>query len=313
MTMNFNFGQEKVKTNSEKPISILDSLENQLKLTRILGNVYENRPDMKKFIGSMKGTKYESEYTKEAISRDEEYVENTRKAIEKENSSFGEARFNYLEGGFQLSEILQAMIVDRMNNNWYKDCKSIMTADFDDLNPETNIDGLLKHNKNGYMGMSFDFTVSNKKEVIDEKLKKEWFNVKKGKIPVVKYFEDPDTKEKGNLLVPKFIIGASKTDVEELATAYLKNDKEALDNHPLKYLILLQIEEQLQTILDFYEVNSYGETLKSARLQYERIEKILRIMRNDIHLDTNMNVDLHEYSKKSVTLDRIRNFRINKK
>lgn len=307
-----NFGQENIKINPEKKVSILDNLENQLKLTRILGNVYENRPDMKKFIGAMKGTSYESEYTKESISKDEEYVERTRSAIEKDNSSLGEARFNYLEGGFQLSEMLQAMIVDRMNNNWYKDCKSIMTSDFDDLNPETNIDGLLKHNKNGYMGMSFDFTVSSQDKIIDKKLADEWANIKKGKIPVVKYFEDPDTKEKKNLLVPKFIIGASKTDLEELATAYLNNDKETLDNHPLKYLILLQIEEQLQTILDFYEVNSYGETLKSARLQYERIEKILRIMKNEIHLDTNMNVDLHEYSKKSVALDRIRNFRINR-
>ena len=170
----------------------------------------------------------------------------------------------------------------------------------------------MKHEKGTYLGASFDFTVTNKEMRVYDKLDKEWTkNVADGKIPTVKYFEDPDTKEKKRLLVPKFIIGASKMDVEELAQAYLKDDTETLENHPFKYVMLLQIEEQLQTVLDYYETSPDNKSFEFAKTQYERIQVLLRGMKNEVHLDENMkNIDLYERSKKSIALDMMRRFRI---
>lgn len=303
--MKENFEQPR-NTNTE---SILDSIENQLVLTRKLGDVYDNRPDLNSFVGAMKGTKYEEKYTEESIRMDEEYVENTRKKIDESNSSGGRQNLDNKEIGFQLSEMMQAMIVDRLNNHWFKNFQAVMTSDFDDL--KVGIDAVLKHEKGTYLGAAFDFTVTNQDTIIYKKLKKEWEDhVVKGSIPTVKYFEDPDTKEKKSLLVPKFIIGASKKDVEDMAQAYIVNDVEVLENHPLKYVILQQIEEQLQTVLDYHETNPDNEKLAFARRQYEAIQKLLRIMKNDIHIDENMNVDLHEYSKENKALDMMRRFRI---
>jgi hypothetical protein len=114
------------------------------------------------------------------------------------------------------------------------------------------------------------------------------------------------------LLVPKFIIGASKKDVEELAEAYLTDNNELLENHPFKYLILMQIEEQLQTVLDYYETNKENKGFQFAKSQYEKIEVLLRNMKKEIHTDEKMheNVDLHEYTKSNVALDMMRRFRI---
>lgn len=301
---------EKYTPPEDKKPSILDSMENQIALANKLINVYENRPDLDKFKGAMAGTKFENEYTEEIINKNKLYVEQTRAKIEESNSNFGKERLDHLEGGFQLSEILQAMIVDRLNKHWFKDCQAIMTSDFDDL---CGIDAVIKHEKGGYLGIALDFTVTNQDKKIYEKVQKNWTqNTEEGKIPIVKYFEDPDTKEKGRLLVPKFIIGGSKKDVEELANAYLTNNTEVLENHPFKYMMLLQIEEQLQTVLDYYETKSDNPKIQFAKKQYERIQTILRNMKNEIHSDEKMheNTDLYEYSKSSVALDMMRRFRI---
>lgn len=296
-----------------KEESILDSLENQILLFRKLEeNVYKHRPDLDNFVGACKGTKFENEYTKEQIELDKSEAKKKRQAHELENLSKGEKQFNYLEGGFQLSEILQAMIVDRLNNNWFEDIKSIMTSDFDDLT--VGIDSIMKHKKGGILGLSIDFTVTKEKQIIYDKLKREWENVKTGKITTIKYYQDPDTLEKGKLLVPKFIIIASKKDVEELAKAYIENDLETLKNHPFKYLFLQQIEEQLQAVFDFYEINKDNTKFKFSEEQYRRIESVIRILKEQVHMDDEMQkLDFYEYSKNSIGLDMIRRFRTLKK
>lgn len=302
---------EKFIPSQEKKVSILDSIEKQLLLAKKLENVYVNRPDIDAFKGAMLGTKFESDYTEESINKDKLYVVKKREQIEESNSSFGRERLDHLDGGFQLSEMLQAMSVDCINKHWFKDCKSIMTSDYDDL--LVGIDAVMQHKKGGHLGLAFDFTVTNQDKKIYEKLQKGWDrNTKEGKIPTIKYFEDPETKQKGKLLVPKFIIGASKKDVEEFASAYLSDDIETLENHPFKYLMLLQIEEQLQTVLDYYEDNSENKIFQFAKMQYEKIQTVLRNMKNEIHSDEKMheNVDIHEYTKSSKALDMMRRFRI---
>lgn len=289
---------------------ILFSQENQLDLARRLKSVYDNRPVIKSFIGAMAGTKYEKGYTTEALEKDEKYVRDTQARIYEDNSSSGRANLDYIETSFQLSEIMQAMIVDRMNNNWFKDCETIMTSEYDDLS--VGIDAVMKHKRGGYLGASFDFTVTNKDKKIYDKLNDEWGrNVSKGKVQTVKYFEDAGNGQRGRLLVPKFVIGASKQDVEELAQAYLADDQETLDNHPFKYLMLIQMEEQLQTALDYYETDGENTSFDFAKTQYNRIQGLLRSMKNEIHLDEKMkDVDLYEYTKRSIALDMMRRFRV---
>jgi hypothetical protein len=293
--------------------SILNNVEKQFLLAKKLESVYRNRPDLNSFKGAMSETKYADQYTKESIEKDKAYVKEIRKNIEISDSSHGRKNLDKKEGSFQLSEILQAMVVDRLNKNWFKECEAIMTSDFDDI--AIGIDAVMKHKTGGYLGVSFDFTVTNKEEIIAKKIAEELKKIEQGTVRVVKYFEDPLTKQKGRLVVPKFIVGATKKDVEELAEAYLTNNKEILDNHPLKYVILLQIEEQLQIVLDYYEANKENQKIQFAKIQYEKIEKLIRSMRNEIHIQEKMheNLDLYEYTKTNIALETMKRFRINKK
>ncbi len=291
---------------------ILNNIQNQLILARKLQSVYDNRPNIDTFIEIPVEDKFVHLYTKEQIEKDKAYVADRRAKIEEQDRSLGQENFEYREGGFQLSEIMQAMVVDRLNKHWYKDCTTTMSSDFDDI--AHGIDAAMKGRTGDFLGLSFDFTVSRKEEILENKLKNNWDeNVKEGKIPTMKYAEDPDTKKKGPLLVPKFIIGASKKDVEDLAQAYLDDDVEALENHPFKYVLLQQIEEQLQTALDYYVTEPDNETLRFAKGKYDRLQNLIRIIKNQIHLDENIqNLDLYQYSKNNIALETMRRFRITK-
>lgn len=301
---------EQFPSQIKRESSILDDMGKLIALSNKLESVYEHRPNIDNFIGAMAGTKHEKEYTREAVEADKKYEKETRDKIDLSNSTYGSNTQNRIEGGFQLSEMLQAMVVDCTNKYWFKDCKSIMTSDYDDL--KVGIDAVMQHKKGGYLGFAFDFTISNQDKIIYNKLENGWQkNIKDGKVPVLKYFEDPKTNQKGSLLVPKFIIGASKKDVETFADAYLNNNAEVLKNHPFQYLMLLQIEEQLQTVLDYYETHEKDERLEFAKLQYKKIETILRNMKSEIHADEEMqSMKLYEYTKSSIALETMRKFRI---
>jgi hypothetical protein len=309
--MNKNFPEASIVP-SGKQKSILDDPEKQISLARELSDVYDDRPELSDFVGAMAGTKFEADYSPEQIKLDEEYIEKTRQKIEEANSDYGRDKLDQRELGFMLSEMAQAMIADQINKNWFPDFQAMMTSDFDDL--KVGIDAVLKNEEGGYLGAAFDFTVSSQDMVVHHKLDKEWnYNVVAGNVPTIKYFKDHKTGKKERLLVPKFIVGATKQDVEDMAQAYLNNDQEFLKEYPLRYLIIEQIKTQLATILDYYEKNTDNQRLSFAHKQYQRIETIINNLSDKIQLNQATNsLDYHEYSKKSPALQVMKSFRVAK-
>lgn len=297
--------------------SILDKPENQIALARKLGNVYMKRPEIKEFIGAMAtDERFANGYTKEAIEKDELYVNTKRKEIEEQNSSKGRGELNRIENGFALSEMLQAMVVDRINTNWLHEFKAIMTSDYDDLH--VGADAVLKHKTGQYLSASFDFTVTNQEKLIEQKLAKVWeYNVKGGSVPTIKYFQDPDTGAKGKILAPKFIIGASRSDVEDLAQSYLDGTTENLDTHKFQYMIIEQMYEQIVSVLDYFEKHKKDseeyKKLSFAHSQYEKIYTIVQRIRDGFNREGKIqNIDFYEYAKKSTALETMRRFTMSK-
>ena len=298
------------KKNEER--SILDKIENQFILARKLQNVYDNRPDPKDFIGAMSGTKFEEEYTKESIKKDEEYISSTRKAIDEKNSSTGLYELERKEGGFALSEMLQAMVVDMLNKGWLNEFKAEMTSDFDDL--KIGADAVLKHTTGQYLAASFDFTITNKEKNIYNKLSLIWErNIESGNIPTIKYFKDPDTQKMGKIIAPKFIIGASKSDVEEMASCYIENKENNLEDHKFQYMIIEQMYEQIVSALDYFDNHNENEKLNFAKSQYEKVYTVVQRIRDKFRRENKINnLDFYEYSKKSLALATMQNFKISK-
>ncbi len=287
---------------------ILNSIEQQIALARKLEGVYEHRPDPKDFIGAMEGTPSAKEYTKEAIQADIEYVKQRKEAIDKSNKEKGAEVLTLLESGFSLSEMMQAMIVDRINKGMLPGFKAVMTTERDDL--KVGIDAVLKKKEYGYLGAAFDFTLSSNITTIQDKLEKTWnFSIKKHHIPTVKYFEDPDTHIKGSLLVPKFIIGGSKKDIEFFAQKYLEGKEEELNNHPFKYLMVKQIDEQLKAALRYFESKKDDKDFNFIHGQFKKIETFIEDLKNEINYHEFVKTkEFFEYKKQNRAYSAMKNF-----
>lgn len=307
MDNNFNPKPSTLETKSK---SILDSLENQIALARKLENVYDNRPDPKNFIGAMKGTKFESEYDEESVKKDEYKVEDLRKKIDEQNSSHGKEILEAREGAFALSEMLQAMVVDRINKDWLNEFTAEMTSDYDDL--ITGVDAVLKNKDGHYLGASFDFTITKQEKVIEKKLESVWEkNIQSGNVPTIKYFEDPNTHKKGKIIAPKFIIGATKEDVEELATAYLNNNEKSLTDHKFQYIIIEQMYEQLVNAQNYFDHHADNIALDFAKGKYQQLYFVVQRLRDKFGREGKINnVEFYEYMQRSKALSTMRQFKI---
>ena len=277
------------ETKKEKKIikNLFENPETLKKLKEKLKPVYEHRPDPMHFIGIAKGTEFEKEYTQEAIEKDIKYYQISRLGIEMQNAQYGESLKDKNDSSFEHGEILQTIIIDRINNGWIPEMEAIMTHDIDDL--KAGIDSVMQYKKEAYFGASFDMTISEKPEIIEHKIQKNWeYYVFKGKVPYVKYFEDPKHPEtRGRRVMPKFVIGGSREDLEQLTNAYLADDMTVLDMHPLKYAVIAQVDAQLEKILDFYNKpeNILHFKFNHAREQYIRFKEFLNDIKQSIQYD----------------------------
>ncbi len=290
---------------------ILNSFEKQIALARKLEDVYKNRPDPKNFIGAMAGTKHENSYTAEAIQKEIEYVEKTKAKIEESNKKRGQEVLSLLESGFSLGEMMQAMIIDRINKGMFPGFKAVMTSERDDLH---GMDAILKAKGSGYLGASFDFTISGNSTEILDKLEKNWsYGIEKHEIPTVKFFEDPDTHKKGSLLVPKFIIGGSKKEIEFFTYKYLNGEADDLDSHPFVYLMIKQIDMQLDAAIKFFVGNKDDSSFDFIHKEYLKIKSFINRLKEDVDYKTQVNSqEFLKYKSESIAYKTMKKFFLDK-
>jgi hypothetical protein len=252
--------------------------------------------------------KHAGDYTQEKINEDIEYVKETQRKIEEQNKQKGVEVLSMLESGFSLSEMMQAMIVDMINKGMFPNFKAIMTSERDDL--RVGIDAVLKRSEGKYLGAAFDFTISGNTTTIGDKLEGVWENnIEKHSIPVVKYFEDPDTGRKGSQLAPKFIIGGSKKEIEFFAKKYLEGNEAELNNHPFKYLMVKQIDEQLKAALKYFESKEGDQAFDFIKKQYKTIEIFIEELKTSIgYEDFVKTKEFFDYKKESVAHNAMRKF-----
>lgn len=293
---------------SIKQPGVLDSIEKQLTLARKLEDVYNHRPNPIDFIGAMAGTNSASLYTKEKIEEDLLYVETRKKQFEEQQKAKGAEVLTLLENGFSLSEMMQAMIVDMINKGMLPNFKAMMTSERDDIG--VGVDAVLKRKEGGYMGAAFDFTISGNETVIADKLEKNWNeNIVKHKIPVVKYFQDPDTNKKSSLLIPKFIIGGTKSDIEVFAKAYLEGKENDLINHPFKFLMVKQIDEQLKAELSFFLTQKDNPEFDFISKIYKKTEIFIENLKEEIKYNEYIKTkEFFDYKKESKAYHAMKEF-----
>ncbi|MBP6911716.1 MAG: hypothetical protein KBB88_00755 [Candidatus Pacebacteria bacterium] len=284
--------EEPIKNTKHVPVkNIFEEPEKVFLLKKMLSSVYAHRPNPQDFVGAMQGTPFEKKYSKNAIARDIKRREINQTMMDMDSGQFGKSFKEKNESNFLHGEMLQLIIIDRMNAGWIPDMKAIMTCDVDDHS--AGIDAAVQYKKTAYFGMSFDMTISENKEFVEKKIQKNWdFYISKGFIPYIKYYQDPeDPSIKGMRSMPKFIIGGSREDLERLSNAYVTDRLDSIEHDPLLYTIIAQIEIQLQKILTFYELHDHAPqgTIHSSYLEYSRFARFFEKIKASIDFDNQKN------------------------
>ncbi len=144
--------------------SILDDPTIVSKLKEELDTVFSRRPDPNEFIGAMAGTAYARKYTRKNVEKNIKYAEIRDSYFDQENIQYGKALAASKESGFTSGELLQAIIIDRLNNGWLPNMKGSMASRYDDV--AAGIDAAVKYKKYNYFATSFDMTISENDEVV---------------------------------------------------------------------------------------------------------------------------------------------------
>jgi len=168
----------------------------------------------------------------------------------------------------KLSEIFNSIALEQFEkNNWMgEEAFTTGTSEYDKL--KTGISNITEfHDEKGvsYMAMAVKVTFSSS---LNKKLLKIKDNIKSGELSKIKYFESE--LHRGELKkVPSVIVGCEKDMLLDVVELWLQKNNKALEKHPLQFLILDQIEEEIKFFKKEASFSSNRELIKV----YENIEK----------------------------------------
>lgn len=172
------------------------------------------------------------------------------------------------------AEILEAMIFDLVRNQkWFgANANAILPSAYDDLFLGNDV--ILEHKHEGvssYSGVGIDITIgetSFMSKVADTKER-----IKRGQLGRVKYFKSEDANYVGSLNnIPHFVIGVDRDHMFSLTEAWIKDDKEALRNSPIKKnLIMMMLAE-----CDEFSIGAPENVREAYTREKKVLEKLLK-------------------------------------
>lgn len=213
---------------------------------------------------------FEGLYDTKKLDRDRERV------IRKESNFVHESHKDY-------SDVLEAIIFDQIDSGaWFgENTRAIKTSKVDDYFNGSDIILELQDTMNTltHLSLSIDVTfgTSTSKEKIAD-IKK---NIDKGTLGQIDYFKSDRSQFRGEISqVPQVIIGVEKETVIKLATLWVdKHDggdnPSAINEHPVKRLILSEILLQLYTFQKYAEETGKSEIAPIYKKDIQILEGIL--------------------------------------
>lgn len=227
-------------------------------------------------------------YSKDEINRDLEEIKHLKELWTKDDEDE-----KYIK---DVSSIYEGVIADQIEANaWFgEDCEVVLTSEYDDI--KNGVDMVSVFNKNEskqYLGLGIDVTFASDKKILDKKLDSIKQCIKNGTLPILKYFQDPDTGEHKKLSLPKVIIGSRLSSAEKLIQLWGGNDEnknKKLKENPIQSKIILESLYQLKYFYDYATKLSDNEHNKTLVEQYKNTASEYAKMYNNFY-------DLYESKK----------------
>lgn len=100
-----------------------------------------------------------------------------------------------------------------------------MTSEYDDMTSGIDlVVSFYDEDKNRFVHLGIDATTTTDRSTIDKKFAKNFELFKEGKVPTVKYFEDPDGKKR-RIFLPRVILGTDPESALEIQKMLVWKDK----------------------------------------------------------------------------------------
>lgn len=216
--------------------------------------------------------------------------------IERDQRQLQEKK-NRLEKSYRRPKILEAMMFEMQQHNWFgEDAEIVLTSEFDDYLRGTDL--VLEYEKEGKVfRLAVDVSmcggterdIAGKRENIRE-------GIEEGRLTALKYFQsEKDSAKKGAIYeIPKVIIGMTTEDMQELSKILVqklkqeKGSSQELSQSPVQIKLLREIKKQLEEEIQYAEYyfkrnyRPYGQRIMGRHTAIlEIIDSVLAEKEND--------------------------------
>ncbi len=232
-------------------------------------------------------------YSLEEIEKDLKDLENLEKIWAEEDEE--NQKNDYVK---KVSSIYEGVFADQIEANaWFgNNCDTTVTSKYDDVKNKVDVVGIFKQEeKRSYLGLGVDVTFASDPEILEEKLNSIKRSIKAGHMPVLKYFQDPETGEHKKVFLPRIIIGSRLSSAEKLIELWGSNDpkrNEKLAQHPVQVKIIFESLFQLRYFHE-YAITLFKNSEKTNPELAERYKEIA-LAYGEMY---NIFCDLHEEKK----------------
>ncbi len=203
-------------------------------------------------------------YNEEKIQKDREYIK------EKEKIFFEELTEEEKEIR-KIATIFEAIIHQEIElSDWLGESAfTIKSSRYDDI--KNGIDVIIEFRDEegiSHLALAIDVTFGTKKETLDKKYSNIKKEIEDGTLSQLEYF-------KSQKKIPKVIIGTEIKQVKELITTWLNNNRNELAEHNIQFLILKEIQIQLETFKKYAEKIGQDEIVQIYQNSLDIIDEVM--------------------------------------
>jgi hypothetical protein len=182
------------------------------------------------------------------------------------------------------ADVFEVMFAHQVElNDWLGPDTMIRRAsEYDDL--FNGIDSIAEFSKDEgatiFLALGIDVTSSE--EGVEKKLTRIKRSIDEGRLDEIRYFQsffsDGSLRFEGSLFnVPKGIVAIDRGTIAELAKLWVKKENKTLAHHPIQYVILEQLELQMETFLAYAKRKGKKNIAAPLMEVLARIKDIKRI------------------------------------
>ncbi|MBP6866009.1 MAG: hypothetical protein KBC12_00485 [Candidatus Pacebacteria bacterium] len=247
--------------------------DNIRELEQKLAYVSDMKPEVASFSES-------TEHTGLDIRNALESVAGSKRKIKIEHNSERRKHIDKTEDR-RYAELVEHLIIDRINK-WFADFYATPASDFDNI--IRGVDIVITEKNSGHVGVGIDVTTTPNIETLTVKMNRGWDKEHIHETSEVTFYKDAKGGKR-KVSAMRFVVGIRRIDAIVLAQDCLSEGKETYPDNFFKYLIIMQMEEQLERWLDYCDENKSNPNVGAKSTQCRSMKNFIERMKRSVDYD----------------------------